>query len=151
MKRYGAEGGTRTPTSYLTRPSNVRVYQFRHFGSYGQGCQRFKVRAGYFLVGAFDGCVAVAGDAEGADDASGVTCAVATGDGEGSGCCSGTPDCKTERVPVIIGSDNTNANNMKPAAAPIVILDKSVCVPLGPNAVLETELENSAPASDLPG
>ena len=29
----GAEGGTRTPTSYLTRPSNVRVYQFRHFGS----------------------------------------------------------------------------------------------------------------------
>jgi hypothetical protein len=30
----GAEGGTRTPTSYLTRPSNVRVYQFRHFGKY---------------------------------------------------------------------------------------------------------------------
>ena len=28
----GAEGGTRTPTSYLTRPSNVRVCQFRHFG-----------------------------------------------------------------------------------------------------------------------
>ena len=27
-----AEGGTRTPTSYLTRPSNVRVCQFRHFG-----------------------------------------------------------------------------------------------------------------------
>jgi hypothetical protein len=33
---YGAEGGTRTPTSYLTRPSNVRVYQFRHFGSSGK-------------------------------------------------------------------------------------------------------------------
>ena len=33
---YGAEGGTRTPTSYLTRPSNVRVYQFRHFGSFGK-------------------------------------------------------------------------------------------------------------------
>ena len=33
VKKYGAEGGTRTPTSYLTRPSNVRVYQFRHFGS----------------------------------------------------------------------------------------------------------------------
>ena len=32
LKRYGAEGGTRTPTSYLTRPSNVRVCQFRHFG-----------------------------------------------------------------------------------------------------------------------
>src|SRR6266404_7812220 len=34
----GAEGGTRTPTSYLTRPSNVRVYQFRHFGSSLEGC-----------------------------------------------------------------------------------------------------------------
>ena len=34
--RSGAEGGTRTPTSYLTRPSNVRVYQFRHFGSFGK-------------------------------------------------------------------------------------------------------------------
>ena len=31
-KGLGAEGGTRTPTSYLTRPSNVRVCQFRHFG-----------------------------------------------------------------------------------------------------------------------
>ena len=30
--RYGAEGGTRTPTSRLTRPSTVRVCQFRHFG-----------------------------------------------------------------------------------------------------------------------
>src|SRR5262249_15786818 len=28
----GAEGGTRTPTGYPTRPSNVRVCQFRHFG-----------------------------------------------------------------------------------------------------------------------
>ena len=29
---FGAEGGTRTPTSCLTRPSTVRVCQFRHFG-----------------------------------------------------------------------------------------------------------------------
>jgi hypothetical protein len=28
----GAEGRTRTGTGYPTRPSNVRVYQFRHFG-----------------------------------------------------------------------------------------------------------------------
>ena len=28
-----AEGENRTPTSCLTRPSNVRVYQFRHFRS----------------------------------------------------------------------------------------------------------------------
>src|SRR5262245_41722247 len=31
-KRFGAEGGTRTPTGCPTRPSNVRVCQFRHFG-----------------------------------------------------------------------------------------------------------------------
>src|SRR6266545_3982729 len=30
--RSGAEGGTRTPTGCPTRPSNVRVCQFRHFG-----------------------------------------------------------------------------------------------------------------------
>ena len=28
----GAEGGTRTPMGRPTRPSNVRVYQFHHFG-----------------------------------------------------------------------------------------------------------------------
>ena len=31
--KSGAEGGTRTPTGYPTRPSNVRVCQFRHFGA----------------------------------------------------------------------------------------------------------------------
>jgi hypothetical protein len=31
----GAEGGTRTPTGCPTRPSNVRVCQFRHFGTSG--------------------------------------------------------------------------------------------------------------------
>ena len=41
-KGLGAEGGTRTPTSYLTRPSNVRVYQFRHFGSFGQDIKNQK-------------------------------------------------------------------------------------------------------------
>src|SRR5213594_1427703 len=30
--KHGAEGGTRTPTGCPTRPSNVRVCQFRHFG-----------------------------------------------------------------------------------------------------------------------
>jgi hypothetical protein len=39
-KGLGAEGGTRTPTSYLTRPSNVRVCQFRHFGKKGENFQR---------------------------------------------------------------------------------------------------------------
>jgi hypothetical protein len=40
---------------------------------------------------------------------------------------------------------------MKEAAAPIVIFAKMLAVPRGPNAVLETLLEKSAPASDLPG
>ena len=32
-RKDGAEGGTRTPTGCPTRPSNVRVCQFRHFGT----------------------------------------------------------------------------------------------------------------------
>src|SRR5438445_12653948 len=32
LGKHGAEGGTRTPTGCPTRPSNVRVCQFRHFG-----------------------------------------------------------------------------------------------------------------------
>ena len=31
--QIGAEGRTRTGTDHSTRPSTVRVYQFRHFGS----------------------------------------------------------------------------------------------------------------------
>ena len=64
---------------------------------------------------------------------------------------SATPDCKTELVPVSHGSESINAISMKAAAAPIVILASNVCVPRGPNAVLETELVNNAPASALPG
>ena len=105
----------------------------------------------HFFAGAFDGCFEAAGDAEGAAAAAGVACGVAAGVGVTNGACSGTPDCKTELVPVIAGKDRIKANNMNPAAAPIVIFDNSVCVPLGPNAVLETELENSAPASAFPG
>jgi hypothetical protein len=40
---------------------------------------------------------------------------------------------------------------MKPAAAPIVIFERMLAVPRGPNAVLETLLENRSPAPDLPG
>ena len=49
------------------------------------------------------------------------------------------------------GSDKHSANTMNDAAAPMVIFARSVCVPRGPKAVLDTELENSAPASALPG
>ena len=75
----------------------------------------------------------------------------------GEGCCCGAgvgsagASCKTERVPVSPGKDSIRATSMKRAAAPMVILASSVCVPRGPKAVLETLLENSAPASDLPG
>jgi hypothetical protein len=77
------------------------------------------------------------------------------GDGCGVGVpetgASDTPDCKTELVPVTAGRDSERAISMKAAAAPIVIFAKSVCVPRGPNAVLETELVNRAPASAFPG
>ena len=42
---FGAQGRTRTGTDFSTRPSNVRVYQFRHLG------WRFK-ETGYFFAGA---------------------------------------------------------------------------------------------------
>ena len=44
--RGGAEAGTRTRKGFPTRPSNVRVYQFHHFGMGGiigmgqKSCQR---------------------------------------------------------------------------------------------------------------
>jgi hypothetical protein len=82
--------------------------------------------------------------------ADGVACGVATGVGVAAGC-SGSPDCKTELVPLINGSDKHSANSMKAPAAPIVSFPRMLCVPRGPKAVLETELENKAPASALPG
>ena len=60
-------------------------------------------------------------------------------------------DCNTDRVPVKIGRPSANAININAAAAPIVIFASKLAVPRGPNAVLESELENSAPASALPG
>ena len=109
-----------------------------------------KIKARHFFAGdgevlVVDGCVA-AGVA-----AAGVACGVGVGVGVAAGACSGIPDCNTEVVPFMKGRDKHNANNMKPAAAPIVILESKVCVPRGPKAVLDTELENNAPASALPG
>src|SRR5258708_494536 len=45
--RVGAQGRTRTGTGFPTRPSNVRVYQFRHLGKREKSCA-----ADYFLAGA---------------------------------------------------------------------------------------------------
>ena len=49
------------------------------------------------------------------------------------------------------GSESISAMSMNAAAAPIVILERMLAVPLGPNAVLETLLEKRSPAPDLPG
>ena len=86
-----------------------------------------------------------AGEAAGA---AGEGCCVGAGVGVEAGAVS---DCKTEREPVRIGRPSVSAISMNAAAAPIVIFAKRLAVPRGPNAVLEMLLENSAPASDLPG
>ena len=59
--------------------------------------------------------------------------------------------CKTDMFPVKAGIARSNAESIKMVAAPMVIFDKIVAVPRGPNAALETLLVNSAPASVFPG
>ena len=157
---FGAEGGTRTPTSYLTRPSNVRVCQFRHFGP---SCQitmlrqtvslRFAQTSGCATLGLCRYFCELTGEAAGelAGDAAGATLAAGDGCGAGMGVASGALDCKTEWLPVTAGSESISAMSMKAAAAPIVILERMLAVPRGPKAVLETLLENRSPAPDLPG
>ena len=54
-------------------------------------------------------------------------------------------------MPVMNGSERQSASNIKAAAAPIVSFPRMLWVPRGPNAVLDTELENRAPASAFPG
>ena len=78
---------------------------------------------------------------------------MAAGDGcdAGVGVASGSVDCKTEWLPVTAGNESISAISMKAAAAPIVILERMLAVPLGPKAVLDTLLENRSPAPDLPG
>jgi len=102
----------------------------------------FGEAAGEALVVA--ACVAVG-------EAAGTAPAAGEATGAGVGVASGAVDCKTEREPATPGSESISAKSMKPAAAPIVIFDKMLAVPRGPNAVLETLLENRSPAPDLPG
>ncbi len=58
---------------------------------------------------------------------------------------------RTETSPVIAGIAKSRAENIKTIAALMVSLDKTVAVPRGPKALLETLLVKSAPASVLPG
>src|ERR1041384_4974114 len=90
-----------------------------------------------------------AGDAAGA---AGEGCCAGAGAGVGVGVAAGAvSDCNTEREPVMIGRPSVSAISMNAAAAPIVIFANRLAVPRGPKAVLESVLENSAPASALPG
>lgn len=104
---------------------------------------------------AFVFCVALAFSAPCAGCVAGDATGEAAGDapGEGVACCCGSSEvvCTTERWPVSEGRESAIATSMKSAAAPIVTFARMVCVPRGPNAVLETLLEKSAPASALPG
>ena len=58
---------------------------------------------------------------------------------------------KTETSPVKAGMASNKAEIIKTVAATIVIFDKTVAVPRGPKAALETLLVKSAPASVFPG
>jgi hypothetical protein len=58
---------------------------------------------------------------------------------------------KTEMSPVRAGIASNKAEIIKTVAATIVIFDKTVAVPRGPKAALETLLVKSAPASVFPG
>ena len=57
----------------------------------------------------------------------------------------------TETLPVNAGIESNNAESMNIAAAKIVNFDRTVAVPRGASAELETLLVNKAPASVLPG
>jgi hypothetical protein len=106
--------------------------------------------AGFLLP---SGAAAVAaGDGDGDGDGEVIVTGAEATDGEGCGGAAGrVSDCNAECEPLIPGSDNNNASNMKATAAPIVIRARMFCVPRGPKAVLETLLVNKAPASALPG
>ena len=100
--------------------------------------------------------VCEAGEALSAGEAAGAavpgsTLAAGEAVGAGVGVASGSVVCKTECEPVTPGKESINAISMNVAAAPIVIFDKMLAVPLGPNAVLETLAEKRSPAPDLPG
>lgn len=57
----------------------------------------------------------------------------------------------TDTFPVKAGMEINNADSMKATAAPIVIFERTVAVPRGLKAVLETLLVKRAPASVFPG
>ena len=191
--KSGAQGGTRTPTDYSTRPSNVRGYQLRHLSDskanakctmMNAGCRsiRCELTNSYFFAGALAGAFAgalAAGLSAGVFAAGAAAFAFVSVGGASVGAvafasagaavfafasdvlalvfeldvsagASGLAD-KTETLPVSAGIARNKADIINVAAAMIVILDKTVAVPRGANAELDTLLVNRAPASVLPG
>jgi sporulation protein YlmC with PRC-barrel domain len=87
------------------------------------------------------------------DPSPGATGATGGGLAAGAGAgvaCGLTPPSISERWPPT-PSPKSSATMKKVAAAPRGIVARRVCVPRGPNAVLDTELVKSEPGSDLPG
>jgi len=97
------------------------------------------------------GDVLASGDVAGATAPGAEGATLAAGEAAGVGVASASVDCKTELEPVTPGNESVNAMSINAAAAPIVIFERMLAVPRGPNAVLETLLEKRSPAPDLPG
>ena len=112
------------------RPSNVRVYQFHHFGTKealtGQG----------FFCGEVDGDATgcAVGDTTGEAVTEGTAAAaLAAGDGNGKGAAGRS--LTTDEGLLIPGRANTSARNMKIAAEITVAFSSGFCSPRGPKAV----------------
>jgi hypothetical protein len=96
-----------------------------------------------------DAVIVTDGVGDAAGEAAGVS--VATGEATGVAVASSSVDCRTERVPVMPGSESVKAISINDAAAPIVTFARTLAVPRGPNAALDTPPEKRSPALDLPG
>jgi len=96
--------------------------------------------------------VFVAGAAVLASTATG-TAAFAAGSTDGFAFAAGASGLldRTDTLPVRAGIESNRADNINKTAAAMVTFDKTVAVPRGLKAELETLLVNNAPASVLPG
>ena len=135
-----AEGGTRTPTGCPIRPSNVRVYQFHHFGII-KGPD-FQISFHFFAGEAeADGeAVALAsGDEAGLVEAAGDAAGLPLAAGEAAGLTAGTGGEVTGPLLTTVltpnpGIEKSKARNIKIAAKTTVAFSSGFCGPRGPKA-----------------
>ncbi len=132
QKLGNAEGGTRTPTGCPIRPSNVRVYQFHHFGIGRRDYQTCR----YFFAGEAVGEALATGDAAGLALVAGVALAtgVAEGTAAGAGIDAGAAPPLTTVLTPNPGSENRSAKNMNIPASTAVAFSSGFCGPRGPKA-----------------